>query len=114
MVRVCAQPLAERVAGVVAIMPVPVPVVGDPERDGLVVTRPQVRDDLRAGRLAARDRASSQAWCASRRMSITSVAQDCRLPGPSLLTARQRRMTCWLCRYRHLLQDPCHTSPVRA
>ena len=34
-------------------MPVPVPVVGDPEGDGLVVARAQVLDDLRAGRLAA-------------------------------------------------------------
>ena len=25
---------------------------------------------------------------------MTSPAQDCRLPGPSLVTARQRRMTC--------------------
>ena len=31
---------------------------------------------------------------AGQRMMITSVAQDCRLPGLSLLTARQRRMTC--------------------
>ena len=37
----------------VAVVPVPVPVVGDPEGDGLVVARAQVLDDLRVGRLAA-------------------------------------------------------------
>ena len=44
-----------------------------------------------------RDRASSQARWAWRRMMITSSAQDWRLPGPSLVTARQRRMT-WAAR----------------
>ena len=47
------QPGAERVAGVIAVVPVPVPVVRDPEADGLVVAGAQVRDDLRVGRLAA-------------------------------------------------------------
>ena len=34
---VVAQPAAERIAGVVAVVPVPVPVVGDAEGDGFVV-----------------------------------------------------------------------------
>ena len=47
------QPAAERVAGVVALVPVPVPVVGDPEGDGLVVTLAQAGNDVRVGGLAA-------------------------------------------------------------
>jgi len=41
-------------------------------------------------------------------MVITSLAQDCRLPGPSFATARQRRMMCWLSRYR----DNQHYSDI--
>jgi hypothetical protein len=44
---VVAQPAAEGVAGVVAVVPVPVPVVRDPEGDGLVVAPVQLRQKLR-------------------------------------------------------------------
>ena len=53
LVRVAAQPGAECVAGVVAVMPVPVPVMGDPGRDGLVVTLAQLAELLLIGWLAA-------------------------------------------------------------
>ena len=43
---VFAQPAAERVAGMVPLVPVPQPVVRDPEGDGLVVALPQLRQQL--------------------------------------------------------------------
>jgi hypothetical protein len=54
LVGVVAQPAAEGVAGVVAVVPVPVPVVRDAEGDGLVVTLAQLRRKLRIqGRIAS-------------------------------------------------------------
>jgi len=44
---VVAQPAAERVAGVVAVVPVAVPVVGDPEGGGLVVALAELGQQLR-------------------------------------------------------------------
>jgi hypothetical protein len=41
---------------------------------------------------------------------MTTAAHDCSLPGPSLVTARQRRMMCW----QHCLLRPClyqHVMP---
>ena len=43
---VAAQPAAERVAGVVPVVPVPQPVVDDPEGGGRVVAFAQVIEDL--------------------------------------------------------------------
>jgi hypothetical protein len=88
------EPGAEDEPGVVAVVPVPVPVVRDPELGPLVVTLAEPPDELLV-RWLARALASSMAWCASRRILMTSSAQDWRLPGPSGATARQRRMMCW-------------------
>ena len=44
---VVAQPAAQDVAGVVAVVPVPVPVVDDPEGDGLVVALAELGQQLR-------------------------------------------------------------------
>ena len=49
---VVAQPAAERVAGMVPLVPVPQPVVDDPEGDGLVVALAQLGQQLRIGGLA--------------------------------------------------------------
>jgi hypothetical protein len=37
---------------------------------------------------------------------MMSPAQDCRPPGPSLMTARHRLIMCALCRYRHNAHYP--------
>jgi hypothetical protein len=44
---VLAQPAAERVAGVVPVVPVPQPVVGDPEGGGLVVALAELVQQVR-------------------------------------------------------------------
>ena len=53
LIGVVAQPAAERVAGVVAVVPVPVPVVGDAEGGGLVIALAQLRQKLRVQRRIA-------------------------------------------------------------
>ena len=53
LVCVLLQPAAEGVAGVVAIVPVPVPVMRDAEGGGLVVTLAQLRRKLRVQRRIA-------------------------------------------------------------
>lgn len=47
LIGVVPQPAAERVAGVVAVVPVPVPVVGDAEGGGLVAALARLRQKLR-------------------------------------------------------------------
>jgi hypothetical protein len=49
LVCVVAQPAAEGVAGVVAVVPVAVPVVRDPEGDGLVVALAELGQQFRVG-----------------------------------------------------------------
>ncbi|MGH3193470.1 MAG: hypothetical protein ACRDOL_40690 [Streptosporangiaceae bacterium] len=53
LIGVVAQPAAERVAGVVAVVPVPVPVAVDAEGGGLVVAPAQLREKLRIQRRVA-------------------------------------------------------------
>ena len=91
---VAAQPAAQRVAGVVPLVPVPQPVVDDAEGGGLVVALRSSSSRSAPGAVLPRARASWTAWCASRKIAMISPAQDCRPPGPSLVTARHRLMMC--------------------
>jgi hypothetical protein len=99
---VVAQPAAQSAAGVVAVaVPVPQPVDGDGEGDGLVVLVPQPGEQVRAdGGLAAEPGVLDGCVCLPEDGDHLA-GQACAPPGPSLVTARQRRMMCWLCRYRH-------------
>jgi hypothetical protein len=69
---------------VVAVVPVPVQVVRDPESDGLVVAPAQLRQELRIEGGSPPASAASTAWWASRRTSMMLTAYDCRLLRPSL------------------------------
>jgi hypothetical protein len=79
----------------IAVVPVPEPVMDDPGGDGLVVTLEQAGEEFRSQGGGTLARAASTARCASRRTAITSSAQDCSPPGPSFATALHRLMTCW-------------------
>ena len=96
LVRVLAQPAAERVAGMVPVtVPVPQPVMDDPGGNGVVVAFPQSLEQGRGqGGLAA---------AAGVVDGLVCLAQDgdhvggpgLQAAGSSLDTARHRRMTCW-------------------
>ena len=81
LVRVLLQPAAERVARVVSVVPVPVPVMRDPELGGLVVTLTQLRQKLHVDGRIAPGQGVFGRLVLLRSPSITSAAQDCRLPG---------------------------------
>ena len=98
--RVVAQPAARDVAGVVAVVPVPVPVMRDPEGGGLVVALAELCQQLRVRGTGP----GLGPFCQA--MGFAEDLDDVCGPGlqavrPQLVTARQRLMTCWLCRYRH-------------
>jgi hypothetical protein len=65
----------------VTVVPVPQPVVRDPEGDGLVVALAQLRQQLRVHGPALARASSTRRW-ASHRISMTSAARTAGCPAP--------------------------------